>query len=32
MNNLKDLTNLFLVFAEDEAKTCNDNEGLDRCN
>lgn len=31
MNNLKDLTNLFLVFAEDEAKTCNDNERLNNC-
>lgn len=32
MNNLKDLTNMFLVFALDEAKACYDNEGVDKCN
>ena len=31
LDKLKDLTNMFLVFAEDEAKrkTCNDNARLD---
>ena len=34
LNKLNDLTNMFLVFAEDEAKekTCYDNERLDKSN